>query len=102
MLCASESWPGNSAWLRESYFTWTVSWLSGSYRKTGTKPFPFDAFFRIDKMVSAFNRLLGAKRLRTMFLAHLANAKAGTKILGELLKAVKPPRVAHFSKVPRI
>jgi hypothetical protein len=66
------------------------------------KAFFSNTFFGIDKMVSAFKDLLGSKRLLTMFFAHLANAKAGTKSLGELLKAVKPPRVAHFSKVPRI
>lgn len=31
-------------------------------------------------------------RLLIMFLAHLANVTGGTKSLGELLKAVKPPR----------
>ena len=66
------------------------------------KAFFSNILFGFDKMVSAFNRLLGAKRLVTMFLAHLANVKGGTKSPGELLKALKLACVAHFSKVPRI
>ena len=50
-------------------------------------------------MVTAFNGVFGAKRLLTMVLAHLANMRGGAKSLGELRKAVKLTRVAHFSKV---
>jgi hypothetical protein len=56
----------------------------------------------IDKMLRAFNGLLGAKKLPTMFLAHLANVKGGTKSLEGLLKELELAFVAHFSKVPRI
>jgi len=34
-----------------------------------------NTIFGIDKMVSTFNGLLGAKRLLIMFLAHLSNVR---------------------------
>ena len=66
------------------------------------KDFFSNTLFSIDIMVSAFNSLLVVKKFPTMFLAHLANVNGGTKSLGELLKALEPECVAHFSKVPRI
>jgi hypothetical protein len=42
---------------------------------TEPKRFFSNTIFGIDKMVSTFNGLLGAKRLLIMFLAHLSNVR---------------------------